>query len=538
MAIAGGTNSGKSTVFNLLLSGNVSPVRTTAAATRHPVLAANTRRAAQCLDSMLVPEFEPRLLEDPNAALNLELPARALFVTPVASLPDRLVLLDTPDMDSIARENWVLAENIRDAGDVVIAVLTGEKYLNDRVVAFSRWAQASGRVVIPLMNKADPADSFAVARQQLREFCFQVGLETPCFVLPHDFHVLDDFNRPIQLLDGMTGRAGDRPSLTLREHLESLDVPRIKERVYRETIRHMAEDAGGFLDHARGVGQSLRMVADEFRSRAKTYAREYDPVPSTEIGELFHEFVRAKRGPLRRFIGSTSSSVLRGTTSLAQHIAKVLAKRGFPNRVQQAQREKDIHQNQLEALKRTTRSLAMSYVESIHTLREPAAHLLADKVCNLDIDTVAGTVASLTLCSNSVSAEFREHAVNVMQTWWDDPRGKRRILEMLGASLTVAPTAIAVPMSVLTRGWGLPGALLIVEGLVEQVVARRIEYNFADAMFDFLAPWHAERQAAFEQALLEHLCKPLLEKLERLLEAFEGEGLAKLQAVRAKALQL
>jgi hypothetical protein len=179
----------------------------------------------------------------------------------------------------------------------------------------------------------------------------------------------------------------------------------------------------------------------------------------------------------------------------------------------------------------------MSYVESIHTLREPAAHLLADEVCNLDVDRVAGTVASETLCSNSVSAEFREHAANVMETWWDDHRGKRRILEMLGASLTLAPTAIAVPMSVLTRGWGLPGTLLIVEGLVEQVVARRIEYHFADAMFDFLSPWHAERQAAFEQALLEHLCKPLLEKLERLLEAFEGEGLAELQAVRANALQ-
>ena len=59
-AVAGGTNTGKSTVFNLLLGRVVSPMVTTAAATCHPVLAGNERREAECLDSKLVPEFSPR----------------------------------------------------------------------------------------------------------------------------------------------------------------------------------------------------------------------------------------------------------------------------------------------------------------------------------------------------------------------------------------------------------------------------------------------------------------------------------------------
>src|SRR5688500_7969433 len=47
-AVAGGTNTGKSTVFNLLLGADTSPVRSTAAATCHPVLAGNERRFDEC----------------------------------------------------------------------------------------------------------------------------------------------------------------------------------------------------------------------------------------------------------------------------------------------------------------------------------------------------------------------------------------------------------------------------------------------------------------------------------------------------------
>ena len=43
-AVSGGTNTGKSCVFNLLLGSSISPVVSTAAATCHPILAANVAR--------------------------------------------------------------------------------------------------------------------------------------------------------------------------------------------------------------------------------------------------------------------------------------------------------------------------------------------------------------------------------------------------------------------------------------------------------------------------------------------------------------
>ena len=135
-AVAGGTNTGKSTVFNLLLGRDISPVRNTAAATSRPVLAGNTPRYTQCLEGRLMPEFHAQPLEDPEVVIRSGSAPNALFAVREDSLPHRLVLLDTPDVDSIDQRNWEVADHIRAAGDVLIALLTGEKYKDDRVVQF------------------------------------------------------------------------------------------------------------------------------------------------------------------------------------------------------------------------------------------------------------------------------------------------------------------------------------------------------------------------------------------------------------------
>ena len=196
-AVTGGTNTGKSTVFNLLIGQSASPIVNTAAATCHPVVAANARRSAECLDAKLVPEFKPRPLEAPGQATDASLPAEALFVVREDSLPNRLVIMDTPDVDSIEKRNWDVAAHLRAAGDVIVAVVTGEKYKDERVVEFFRHAVAAERVVLPVMNKANPENDFAVARKQLDEFRKDSGAAGPCFVIAHDFRIADNLRRQI-----------------------------------------------------------------------------------------------------------------------------------------------------------------------------------------------------------------------------------------------------------------------------------------------------------------------------------------------------
>lgn len=526
-AVTGGTNTGKSTIFNLLLGRAVSPVRPTAAATCRPLLAAGPSRARQCLEGRLVPEFRPLPLERAGAVLDPEEPPEALFVAEVDSLPERLVLLDTPDVDSIETRHWSVAADLRAAGDVLIAVLTGEKYRDDRVVAFFREALAAGRVIAPVMNKADPADDYRVARRQLDEFRRDVGFEGPCFAVPHDFATGEDPARRVASLDG---------GPDLKAYLLELDVPEIKRRVFRATVQRFAERAGAFLDHADGLAGVLDSVAEEFRTRAHRFASRYDPAPGADVGGLFHEFVQARRGVVRRAIGAASTALVRGASAVSRRIAGALYRGAtLESHPKKPTDDETVAQHRM-AVEQITRDLAATYFESVHNLREPAAHLIEAGLGALDMDAVAARVVRQTLRTESISKEFREHAHRMIETWWNGHTGRRRALEAVDTLLALTPAAIAAPLSIYSGGVGVPEAVAVAGPLVEQFVARVIEYQFGDAMFDFLSPWREDQQRAFEQALRDHLTGPGLEPLCARLEAFRDGGVEELRKWRQACL--
>src|SRR3989304_5499081 len=94
---------------------------------------------------------------------------------------------------------WAFRKNATTRSSLYFSpVITGEKYKDERGVAFFRNAHAGGGMIFPVMNKANPADDFATARAQLKEFCRDAGLDSPtCFVIVHDFTLANDFQRPV-----------------------------------------------------------------------------------------------------------------------------------------------------------------------------------------------------------------------------------------------------------------------------------------------------------------------------------------------------
>jgi hypothetical protein len=527
-AVAGGTNTGKSTVFNLLQGREVSPVRATAAATRRPLLAGGPDRVAQCLDGKLVPEFAPASLDDPESVLTRKTPADRLFVAKNPDLPDRLVLLDTPDVDSIEREHWEVADHLRAAGDVIVAVLTGEKYRDERVVAFFREAQASGRVVIPLMNKADAATDFATARHQLEEFRRDVGCEGPAFVVPHDFELAKAYGEPIRSLDGQAD---------LMTYLLHLDVYAIKRRVFESSVRHLCARAESFLQDVANVAEVLQSVRNEYHERAARASEKYDPAPGAAVGGLFHEFVQARRGPFRRAIGKASATIAKSTTAVSRTITKAIFRRSTLEPSEMAPSSDEIRAGHQQAIAQITRELAAGYLQSSGNLREPAAHLLEEGARRLEPDAAVEAVVKQVIRSESISDEFRNHAQRTIETWWNDHKGQRHALEALDTILAVVPAAIAAPMSMYTGGVGVPEAMVVAGPLVEQFVARVIEYQFGDAMFDFLSPWRREQQQHLADALLERVAAPMLTDLEAMLAALEGGAVDELKKGREMCLK-
>jgi hypothetical protein len=525
--VAGGTNTGKSTVFNILLDQAVSPVVNTAAATCHPVIAANERRSGQCLESKLVPEFSPRPLDDEAGPTDPEQPADALFVCRVDSLPDHLVVMDTPDVDSIDRQNWEVADHIRAAGDVLIAVVTGEKYKDERVVEFFREGHNSGRVVIPLMNKANPDGDYDVARKQLDDFCENVGIESSCFVVSHDFKIAEDLSRSIQCLDGES---------SLREYLETLDVTAIKKRVFSDTVVHFAKKAGGFIDHATRTGRALREIVDDFEGRGHTYSMRYDAVPGAEVGGLFHAFVQSKRGTLRRAIGNTSSAFVRNAGAIGKGISRAFRRRATLDQAEERAGSATPSAQQ-KMVGRIAQELAANYIESARNQSPPFRALLEKSFDALDIDAAVQAVANQTVSGDSVSDEFRVHANAMLESWWEDHKGKRRVLEGLDIVLAIMPAAIAAPISMYTGGVGAPEAVVALGPFVSQFVTRVMEYQFGDAMFDFLSPWKREQQERLEQALKEHISGPALRGARELAAALEGDIMDTLRRSQEECLK-
>ena len=430
-AVTGGTNTGKSTLFNLLTHRNISPIVNTAAATCHPVIAANARRMGECLDGKLIPEFRPVLLENIQDVVDSEIDSSTLFVSEEPSLPDHLIIMDTPDIDSIDTRNWEVADHIRAAGDVLIAVVTGEKYKDDRVIQYFKHAVASGRRLIPVMNKANPDDDYAIARRQLEDFLSDVGTEAPCFVIPHDFSTSEDLMQEIKSLDGGN---------TLRSYLEGLDVPAIKQEVFGQTVVQFVDSTSNFLDRLSDVREELRDVAEQFEGLTQTSSLEYDAAPGKEVGGLFHAFVQSKRGAIRRGIGATSAAIVRGVSALGRGIVSGVKKR--------TQLDTEVEETEVSVMEfhhttitRIAHRLARTYVEISRTAPEPIASLIGPCVEALDVDAAVEAVIRDTVNAESISDEFREHADSMLNEWWDDHKGKRLTLEALDTILAIMPVA-------------------------------------------------------------------------------------------------
>jgi hypothetical protein len=522
VALGGGTNTGKSTLFNLIAGSEVSPVRSTAAATCRPVVAANPSRAQSCYDGNLMPGFVPRPMErDDDPLLRAHAP-NALFVAVTDTLPMSRILLDTPDVDSIDLANWEAAARLRAAGDIMLAVLTGEKYQDVRVVDFFREAAASGRIVLPIMNKANPERGYEIARQQLETFRDSIGLvDAPSFVVPHDYDILRKGGaEQIRRIDAEG---------TLRDYLDTLDPIKVKERVYAQTAARFLQQSSELLTRVGALADTLHTVVDSFEEASRRHAKRYDPMPGTAVGGLFHAFVQGKRGSVDRAIGSASRAFANGVGYAGRKVRDAITSRTLLQAPAWEDSEDKVRKQNQRKIEQISADLAANYLEQARTLGAPAAHLVLPILERMDIDGVTTRVARSTEQHGGITDDFRAHAERMLEAWWHDNRGKRMVIEALDKVLLVAPAGIAGVMSVHTAGVGVPEAMIVAGPLMEQFAARVMEYQFGDAMFDFISPWRLDQQEALERALREHQAHPVLEQVQQVLDALEERPGAELK---------
>ena len=265
--IVGPNNAGKSALFNGLAGAVVSPSLPTGGATRRLVGAARVDLARELTEMQGWGRFEVVPWDTDGEGdlptLAPERPAQ-LLLTASSAVPESVLLIDTPDFDSVARENRAASEALLAVADVVVVVVTRHTYQNAEVVDYLRRWLVHGRPWILVYNEA--------ARPQLvdehaAKLADDVGHPPlAIFGAPYDPAVMDG-ERPLIAREGaredgrpLAEMLADTSALTAlkRSALDaSLAQLRDDVRAIADGLDERARRAGKVVDHAQDAARDL-----------------------------------------------------------------------------------------------------------------------------------------------------------------------------------------------------------------------------------------------------------------------------------------
>ena len=266
-AIVGGTNIGKSAIFNHLAGEMASAVSPLAAGTRHPVCLTPEGFDDEPTLAKLFTGFE--LCRWHSAADPLADSAEhRLFWRCGAAVPPRLLLLDTPDIDSDVPVNWQRADTIRQASDVLIAVLTQQKYNDAAVKKFFRKAAEADKPIIVVFNQCDLNSDREYWPLWLSTFAEETGAKPEmAYVVPYDRQATGALRLPFYAV-GPTGDTAPGAPSSLRDDLAALHFDKIKLRAYRGAVARLLDRQSG----APAYLERIRLRAGEFAAASAALA--------------------------------------------------------------------------------------------------------------------------------------------------------------------------------------------------------------------------------------------------------------------------
>ncbi len=307
-AVVGGTNIGKSVIFNHIAGTRASATSPLASGTKHPVVLVPPEFEASHDLANVFSGFE--LVEWTDAEKSLDEAAEhQLFWKRGESLPPNLLVLDTPDIDSDARVNWERADMVRRAADVLIAVLTQQKYNDAAVKEFFRRAAAEDKVVLAVFNQVHLPDDEEYWPLWMNTFCDETGIRPHILYLaPHDRSAAEE-NR-LKLVerawppsdrdqtDDSTGQSlSQNAGHRLGEDLSSLRFGEIKLRTLGQSIHLLCTDDGvpAWLGEIRSRSDEFRKAAELLATHKLAEIEGWPTIPNSVIVGSIREWWQQQR---------------------------------------------------------------------------------------------------------------------------------------------------------------------------------------------------------------------------------------------------
>lgn len=283
VAVVGGTNIGKSVIFNHIAGSRISATSPLASGTKHPTAILPQGFTERGPLQPIFPGFVLKPADDAEAALE-EAEEHRLFWRESATCPGNLLVLDTPDIDSVARVNWSRADHIRQTADVLIAVLTQQKYNDAAVKEFFRKASAEQKLVLVVFNQCLLPDDEPYVTTWLETFCDETGIAPHAvYVAPNDRKAAEEnrlafyeFSWPRDD-SGSSEPLTDQPQRNLLTDLSELRFGEIKVQTLAGSLDQLVEEESGIPSWLR----EIRTRSSRFREAAETLA-------SQQLAEVDH----------------------------------------------------------------------------------------------------------------------------------------------------------------------------------------------------------------------------------------------------------
>lgn len=310
VAVVGGTNIGKSVVFNHIAGFRASSSSPLASGTKHPVCLVPSGFELEHDLKLLFPAFELRAWGGSDEALASH-DEHCLFWRTSDKVPPNLVILDTPDVDSDAPVNWQRADAVRQAADVLVAVLTQQKYNDAAVKQFFRKAASEDKAALIVFNQVELPDDEPYWPLWLQTFCGETGLQPEfVYLAPNDRKSAEAIRLQFEERDWpvvadashstlpteMTGDSNENDSVAipvqrrsspepiqLSRVLSQLRFAEIKLRTLRGSLKQLVSETDGvpaFLREIRVRSQQFRDAAEVFAARSLVRHADWPAPPN------------------------------------------------------------------------------------------------------------------------------------------------------------------------------------------------------------------------------------------------------------------
>lgn len=297
-AVVGGTNIGKSVTFNHLAGLKASSTSPMASGTKHPVCLVPTGFTERHDLQAIFPDFQLHEWTDAEAAL-AETDQHDLFWRPAPELPSTLLVLDTPDIDSAARVNWVRADSVRRSADVLIAVLTQQKY-NDAVVKeFFRKAGSEGKSVMIVFNQCLLPEDEVYWPKWVGTFCEETGIDPDAvYLVPNDRRAAEElrlpfYERPWPVAENWSSKDAEayQQPRDLKQDLSALKFREIRLRTLRGSLQRVLQDDDGAETWLKSLKLSSKELTESFEQLSQETVLRIRDWPSA-ANNLFVDEIR------------------------------------------------------------------------------------------------------------------------------------------------------------------------------------------------------------------------------------------------------